>query len=108
MGLEINREKPTRIIVRVDRLFNDLTEPFLNHRREDVALLKVFLRHDNFDEIRELGHEIKGTASVYGFAGMAKIGQSIEKAASQRKQDILVSLAAELEDYLDRVEVVIK
>ncbi len=106
MGLEINREKPKRIVVRVARFFDDLTEPFLDHRREDVSFLRVLLRHENFDEIRELGHEIKGTASVYGFPGMAKIGQSIEEAAGQRRPNILIDLVAELEDYLDRVEVV--
>ena len=108
MGHEINRDKPAKIIVRVDRLFRDLIEPFLEHRREDVALLRILLRHENFYEIRELGHEIKGTASVYGFQGMAKIGQSIEDAASQRKPDLVVAVAAELDDYLDRVEVVLK
>ena len=108
MGTEINSENPTRIIVRVDRIFDDLIEPFLEHRREDVSFLRVLLRHNNFSVIRELGHEIKGTSSVYGFPAMSEIGQSIEKAASQRKPEILTSLAAELEDYLDRVEVVIK
>ena len=106
MGLEINRDNTTKIVVRVDRLFDDLTGPFLDHRREDVSFLRVLLRHENFDEIRELGHEIKGTASVYGFPGMAKIGQSLEEAARQRRPNILLAMAAELEDYLDRVEVV--
>ena len=106
MGAEINPEKPTRIIVRVGRFFDDLIEPFLDHRREDVAFLRVLLRHGNFNVIREVGHEIKGTASVYGFPAMSQIGQSIEEAAFGRQTDILISLTAELEDYLDRVEVV--
>ena len=104
----INRDKTTRIIVCVSRLFDGLTEPFLAHRREDVAFLRVLLRHKKFNEIRELGHEIKGTASVYGFPGMAEIGLSIEEAASQRKPQILADLAAELGEYLNRVEVVFK
>ena len=108
MGAEIDPENRIKITVRVDRIFDDLIEPFLDHRREDVSFLRVLLRHDNFNVIRELGHEIKGTSSVYGFPAMAKIGQSIEKAASQRKPDILIALAAELDDYLDRVEVVFK
>lgn len=106
MGLETNREEPSKIVVRVPRFFDDLAEPFLEHRKEDVSLLRVLLRHENFHEIRELGHEIKGTASVYGFPGMVKIGYAIEEAAKQRRPDILADVASELEDYLDRVEVV--
>lgn len=106
VGLEINRDKPATFIVRVDRLFEDLTEPFLEHRREDVAFIRRSIRDGHFDEIRELGHEIKGTASVFGFPDMGKIGQAIEGAARQRRPNFLISLAAELEDYLDRVQVV--
>lgn len=106
MVLELDRDFPTRIVLQVSRFFDDLTEPFLDHRREDVSFLKVLLRHENFDEIRELGHEIRGTTSVYGFPEMAKIGRAIEKAAWQRRLDLLATIAAELGDYLDRVEVV--
>ena len=108
MNLEMHRKESETIIVCVNRLFDDLTQPFLEHRREDVEFLRMLLRQGNFDDIRELGHEIKGTAGAYGFPGMVKIGRLIEEAAMESMPEFLITMAAELEDYLDRVEVVFK
>ena len=80
--------------------------PFLNHRREDIATLLIHLQAGDFEAVWNLGHDIKGTGAVYGFKGMATIGQSIEQAAQKRESKLLAILAEELSNYLDRVKLV--
>ena len=94
------------IIVNVDSWMSELVTPFLEHRREDIASLVNYLQAGNFEAAWDLGHDIKGTAAVYGFVGMARIGQAIEHAAQKPESNELESLAEELSDYLDRVRLV--
>ena len=94
------------IIVHVDSWMADLITPFMEHRREDIAALLNYLGEGNYEAAWDLGHDIKGTAAVYGFVGLARIGQSIELAAQERDFKGLEALAEELSDYLDRVKLV--
>ena len=96
----------TEIIVHIDSWMSELIAPFLKHRREDIASLLNFLQAGNFEAVWDLGHDLKGTGAVYGFVGMAKIGQSIEQAAQERESQVLALLAEELSNYLDRVKLV--
>lgn len=106
MTQDNTRTQLTEIIVHVDSWMAELTTPFLNHRREDIASLLIYLQEGNFEAVWNLGHDIKGTGAVYGFIDMARIGQSIEQAARERNSNELKTLAEELSDYLDRVKLV--
>ena len=101
-----NRTKQAEIIVHVESWMSELITPFMDHRREDIASLLNCLQAGDFEAAWDLGHDIKGTGAVYGFAGMARIGLSIEQAAEERGFKELESLAEELSNYLDRVKLV--
>ena len=100
------------IPVRVDPRILDLVEPFLKHRRKDVATLRRLLQAKDFSAIQILGHDLKGTGSVYGFKGMTRIGISIERVrarpGNEAKVDELASLIDRFADYLGRVKIVSK
>ena len=101
-----SRTQLTEIIVHVDSWMEELVTPFLQHRREDIASLLNYLQADNFEAVWNLGHDIKGTGAVYGFAEMAQIGLLIELAAEERGSLDLITLAEDLSNYLDRVKLV--
>jgi hypothetical protein len=48
---------------------------------------------------------MKGIGSSYGFPPITEIGRKLEEASSAGSKDVIKKLAAELADYLDRVEV---
>lgn len=106
MVQDSNRTQQAEIIVQVDSWMAELIPPFLKHRREDIASLLNYLQAGNFEAVWDLGHDIKGTGAVYGFVGLARIGQSIEQAAQERGSTDLEALAEELSNYLDRVKFV--
>jgi PAS domain S-box-containing protein len=60
----------------------DMMQPtFLANRRRDVAVLQAAIDSRNFDQIRTLGHQIKGLAGSYGLEAIGTIGKALEEAA---------------------------
>lgn len=84
----------------------DLAPRYLRSRRADLVALATALDRGDYEAIRVLGHNLKGTGSGYGFAGITVIGRCLEFAAKAKSADQVRAQTASLADYLDRVEVV--
>jgi CheY-like chemotaxis protein/HPt (histidine-containing phosphotransfer) domain-containing protein len=54
---------------------------YLARRREDVRTIETLLSEGDFDKIRVLAHNMKGSGTGYGFPEITELGASIEKAA---------------------------
>jgi len=95
-----------RLIVQIDRDFEDIAPIFLANRHKDVQTLRRALADGDFVTIQMLGHRMKGDGGGYGFHRISEIGAAMEQAAEQ--QDIPASgqQLAQLEEFLARVEVV--
>ncbi len=65
----------------------DLAKRFLERRREDMDSLRTLAEERNFEELRRLGHNLKGSGRSYGFGRLSDFGATLEKAA--RSQDAL-------------------
>jgi len=98
--------KRERIVVEADPELGDLVPGYLMSRRQDLAALRAALAGGGFEEIRKLGHNMKGTGRSYGFAPITEIGARLERAG--KSADAAESGAAldALAEYLTRVEVV--
>jgi len=94
-----------RILVKVRPIVADMIPGFLTSRRKDVGSIREALDRGELEPIRVMGHNMKGIGSSYGFPPITEIGRKLEEAASAGSKDVIKKLAAELADYLDRVEV---
>jgi len=93
-------------MVEVDESLSDLIPGFLTHKRADVrAILEAIARHD-YAQIGRIAHRIKGEGGSYGFDTMTELGRSLEVAATMSDDDAATTLARQLLNYLDNVEVV--
>jgi CheY-like chemotaxis protein len=99
------KTRGTICIVVPDEL-KDLAPRYLKSRRADLVALAAALDKGDYEAIRVLGHNLKGTGSGYGFAGITVIGRCLEFAAKAKSPDQVRAQTAALSDYLDRVEVV--
>ena len=106
MPQEGDSSKGERIIVHVDEEIEDLIPGFLDNRRKDVNALQEALSNGDYETIRTLGHSMKGAGGGYGFDAITDIGSSLENAAKQKNTEEIRKRINELEDYLERVEVV--
>ena len=95
-----------KITVNVDSDIEELVPGYLENRRKDIESFEDSNGRDDFESIRILGHSMKGSGGGYGFDQVSEIGGSIEEAAKAFDVKIIEEQIANLEDFLNRLEVV--
>ena len=95
-----------RVIVEVDENLSDLIPGFLTHKCADVATIFDAIARRDYAQIGRIAHRIKGDCGSYGFETMTEIGSSLEQAAAMHDDSELSTLAHQLLNYMDRVEIV--
>jgi HPt (histidine-containing phosphotransfer) domain-containing protein len=96
-------ENSHKVVVAKD--LEDLIPVFLKNRRKEVDTLKVALASADFEQLRQLGHRMKGVGNSYGFGRVSDIGKQIEDGARSGDRAGLEASIAGYADYLSRVEV---
>ncbi|KPK07118.1 MAG: hypothetical protein AMJ64_07475 [Betaproteobacteria bacterium SG8_39] len=84
----------------------DLIPSFMSNRRKELETLRTALAASDFEELRRLGHRMKGAGSSYGFDLVSTIGKTIEDAAKASDAATIGSNLDTYEDYLAKVEIV--
>jgi HPt (histidine-containing phosphotransfer) domain-containing protein len=97
---------PGAICVRPSKEVEELAPWYLDKRRSDLAALAIALQAGDYNAIRILGHNMKGSGAGYGFDAITRIGAALEAAAKQEADTLIGTEISELGDYLERVEVV--
>lgn len=97
---------PDRVIVEVDEDLSDLIPGFLTHKRDDIATIFDAVTRRDYPAISSIAHRIKGEGGSYGFDPMTEIGRSLEHAAATRDDGAVTTLARQLLNYMDRLEIV--
>jgi HPt (histidine-containing phosphotransfer) domain-containing protein len=94
-----------RVIVRLDRDFEDIVPNFLANRRKDLHTLRHALHNADFSTIQMLGHRMKGDGGGYGFDRISELGTAMEHAALRHDHAAAETYIAELEDFLARLQI---
>jgi HPt (histidine-containing phosphotransfer) domain-containing protein len=103
------RHNPTpneKIVVRLDPDLEPLVPRFLENRRKDFTAIQAALQREDFEEIRLLGHRMRGDGGGYGFHAISEIGTALERASARRDAREIRRHAGALLDFIERVEVV--
>jgi len=82
-----------------------LVTEYLERSRNGLLLLEAAVDQNQHDQVRVLGHRMKGTGAPYGFSRLTEIGAAIEQAATDQNSGALRRCVCELEEYLSRVEI---
>jgi len=93
-----------KIKVSIDPDLEDLIPGFLGNRRHDVARIRELLAVADFEQVRLIGHSMKGSGGGYGFDPITEFGDEIERAAVRKDGAAIEVAVARLADYLARVE----
>lgn len=92
-----------RFPVEIDTDFEDIIPSFLENKKGNVVTMRDALNRQNFEEIRKIGHKLKGTSRMYGFEYMSTLCLAIEEAAKNHETDTIRKKLDLLADYLDNV-----
>jgi len=91
--------------VTVERDLEDLIPVFLKNRRKEVDSLRAALSAADFEQLRQLGHRMKGVGHSYGFDLVSTLGKYIEDGARSGDRASLDARIREYADYLARVQI---
>ena len=92
--------------VTVARDLEDLIPVFMSNRRKELDALRVALASADFDQLRQLGHRMKGVGNSYGFDHVSTLGKHIEDGARSGDRAALEARIREYADYLAKVQIV--
>ena len=95
-----------KIVVTVDIDLEELIPGFIENRKKDIGSLKDSLANGDVENLRSIGHSLKGVGGGYGFNGLSEIGAKIETIAKSGESTGIEDLINEMDDYLSRVEIV--
>lgn len=96
-------ENEYRVIVAKD--LEDLIPVFMKNRHKEVDALRVALAAADFEQLRQLGHRMKGVGNSYGFAHVSTLGKSIEDGARSGDRASLQATISEYDQYLAKVQI---
>jgi HPt (histidine-containing phosphotransfer) domain-containing protein len=83
----------------------DLIPTFMTNRKKELDTLRVALAAADFEQLRQLGHRMKGVGVSYGFDQVSALGKSIEEGARRGDRALLETSIDQYGDYLARVQV---
>jgi len=95
-----------RVDVKVAKDLEDLIPTFMKNRHKEVDALRVALAAQDFEQLRQIGHRMKGVGNSYGFERISVFGKQIEEGARSGDRASLDSRIVEYTDYLARVNVI--
>ena len=90
----------------VDKGIADLIPTFMENRHKELATLRTALASSDLEQMRGIGHRMKGSGNSYGFAPISALGKMIEDAAKASDTAGIEARLAEYADYLEKVKIV--
>ena len=83
----------------------DLIPVFMKNRHKELDTLRTALAAANFEQLRQLGHRMKGVGNSYGFTHVSTLGKYIEDGARSGDRAALQASIDEYQDYLSKVQI---
>ena len=93
-------------VVTVAKDLEDLIPTFMKNRNKDLETLRSALAAGDLEQMRQLGHRMKGVGNSYGFEKVTLLGKQIEDGAKASDRASLETCITEYADYLARVQIV--
>lgn len=92
-------------LVVVAKDLEDLIPVFMSNRKKELDALRVALAAADFEQLRQLGHRMKGVGNSYGFAQVSEIGKHVEDGARSGDRAALELTIAQYSDFLAKVQI---
>jgi HPt (histidine-containing phosphotransfer) domain-containing protein len=94
------------ITVTVAKDLEDLIPTFMTNRKKELEALRTAVAAGDVEQLRQLGHRMKGVGNSYGFELISVLGKQIEDGAKAGDLAGIAGRITEYTDYLARVNIV--
>jgi HPt (histidine-containing phosphotransfer) domain-containing protein len=95
----------SRHVVCLDKDLEPIVTRFLGRKRAEIPRLRVALQERDFEEIRRLGHDLKGAGEGFGFPDLTAVGAQLERSARSRDGGAINEQIDKMDRYLTSVVV---
>ena len=92
-------------LVTVPKDLEDLIPVFMSNRKKELDALRVALAAADFEQLRQLGHRMKGVGNSYGFAQVSDFGKHVEDGARSGDRALLESTIVRYAEFLSKVQI---
>jgi len=92
-----------RVAEPVDPAIAALQPRYLANRRNDLDKVNAARQSGDFDVIRKLAHDWKGSGAGYGFPEISQVGRELEQAAIRRDASEVAAWIGEMENRVGRL-----
>jgi HPt (histidine-containing phosphotransfer) domain-containing protein len=92
--------------ITVAKDLEDLIPTFMKNRAKELDTLRAALSGGDMEQLRQLGHRMKGVGNSYGFEKVSTLGKQIEDGAKSNDRAGLEACIVQYADYLARVKIV--
>jgi len=92
-------------LVKVAKDLADLIPTYLANRKKELESLRAALAAADFEQLRQLGHRMRGVGNSYGFERVTSLGKEIEDGAKSGDKAALGNHIAAYSDYLSKVQI---
>ena len=93
------KKTPIKIMAS-DPIVLELLPGYIKNRRLEVPKLHTYFLDKEFNKIRILGHNLKGSGGLYGLPQISEFGDSLESNALASNANELLKTIQELEQFL--------
>jgi len=93
----------TPFVIKADEIVKPLIPGYLANRQKDLGRIRDALAAGDFQTLRIIGHDLKGSGGAYGIPPLSELGGRLEKAALAADAAQVTQLRAELEAFLAAV-----
>ncbi len=88
--------------IQIPEGLQELAPSYLAARKDELRKLAEFIDASDFDSIRSIAHNLKGTGTSYGFEVLTDLGAVLESSAKQHDWTAVKQQASELVGVLVR------
>jgi CheY-like chemotaxis protein len=92
-------------VVVVNAELASIVPKFISNVRRNPPAIAAALARGDFDTVRSLGHNMKGTGGSFGLPQISAIGDQLERAAKEQDADAVRTITAQLVQFLDSVDI---
>jgi CheY-like chemotaxis protein len=89
------------VLIQIPQGLEELAHRYITSREMEIPVLQGLMEQSDFDGIRKLAHNLKGTGTSYGFPDITRLGTAIEHAAKASDKPEASREMAELFSYIE-------
>ena len=89
----------------VDEELSAILPRFLGNVRKNPAAIAAAIARGDYETVRSLGHNMKGTGTSFGLPQISALGDRLERAAKEQSSDSILAANSELAQFLERLEI---